>query len=179
MSTGSLLLGTALIILVALFLTKPLLLSSRHQLRRRTARQELLSQKESVLAQIEILDFDYETATLPELDYKQQRRQLVAQAADILQKLDAYSDVPEPAADGVVSNEIETAVAALRRPRVRQTPTTAQPTAVVKPQAPVPQTTTAKPVAANGQVKFCSQCGQPIDPGDKFCASCGNKIIRV
>ncbi len=26
------------------------------------------------------------------------------------------------------------------------------------------------------QQRFCSQCGTPVKPADKFCASCGNKL---
>lgn len=191
MSIGSLLLGAAVILLVGLFLARPLLQHPRDQYRRRTERQELLNQKDTLLAQVEILDFDFETGTMPEQDYKQQRRQMVAQAAEILKKLDAYEDVPEPVVSNRgLDNDIETAVAALRRPKVRRTPradspkaisqpvTAAKSTTVPQPKPQIPQTTTQAP-ATNGRVKFCSQCGQPVDEGDKFCAHCGNKIVHA
>lgn len=30
--------------------------------------------------------------------------------------------------------------------------------------------------AEASQQRFCSQCGSPVKPADKFCASCGNKL---
>ncbi len=30
--------------------------------------------------------------------------------------------------------------------------------------------------AGASQQRFCSQCGSPVKPADKFCASCGNKL---
>jgi zinc-ribbon domain len=30
--------------------------------------------------------------------------------------------------------------------------------------------------AGASQSRFCSQCGTPVKPTDKFCASCGNKL---
>jgi NADH pyrophosphatase NudC (nudix superfamily) len=30
--------------------------------------------------------------------------------------------------------------------------------------------------ATANQQRFCSQCGTPVKPTDKFCASCGNKL---
>jgi predicted amidophosphoribosyltransferase len=31
-------------------------------------------------------------------------------------------------------------------------------------------------LSGNGQRGFCSQCGQPVDLDDKFCAHCGHAI---
>jgi hypothetical protein len=181
MSIGSIFLGFALVLLVGLFLARPFLLSQQDQRQRRPARQELVNQKESILALIEILDFDIETGPMPEQDYKQQRRQLLVQAAEILKRLDDYSDIPESPAANRVLDEIETAVAALRGPKVRQPLPSIRPTPTAQPISPAPQQTTAKPASAstNGRVKFCSQCGKPVEEDDKFCAYCGHKVIHA
>jgi hypothetical protein len=176
MSTGSLLLIAAVILLVGLYLARPLLATS-HQRSRTSARQELLSQKETILTQIDILDFDYETGKLPELVYKQQRRQMIGQASDILKKLDEFADLPEPSGANSIQSEIEAAIAAHRQPRPQpkpQSPTLPAESAISLP--PTPEPTAA---ATNGQVKFCSQCGQPVDKGDKFCANCGHKVLQT
>ncbi|MFO0956119.1 MAG: SPFH domain-containing protein [Isosphaeraceae bacterium] len=39
---------------------------------------------------------------------------------------------------------------------------------------PHPQTPTAVPSA--GGAKFCSECGQKVEPGAKFCSACGTKL---
>jgi hypothetical protein len=178
MPIGSLLLGAAVIVLVGLFLARPLLLSQNDKLSRITAHQDLLNQKETILAQIEILDFDFETGTLPEQTYKSRRRQLVAQAADILKRLDDYADMVGTTADDQTAHEIETAVAKLRGRKVtQQRPASAPAPANARPQplAAEPEPT-AQTVPTNGQVKFCAQCGRPVEASDKFCAYCGYKI---
>jgi hypothetical protein len=173
MSIGSLLLGATLLILVGLFLARPFLLSNARYGRRKGLRQELLAQKEAILAQIQVLEFDYETGTLPEQEYKQQRPQLVAEAAEILERLDNVPGPAEPTSTGGIDNEIEAAVAALRQRQPRPVPRKTAP----QPPPPIP-TAAEKPVLVNGQVKFCAQCGQAVEEGDKFCAYCGHKIIQ-
>ncbi len=164
MPVGSLLLAAAVIILVGLFLARPLILSPNNKQSRISARQELRNQKETILAQIEILDFDYETGTLPEQQYKQRRRQMILQAAEILKALDEYADVQST---DTLDEEIETAVAHLRKKPIPTQPKT------------IPQTQkTAQPIQTNGQIKFCAQCGQSVDLGDKFCAHCGHKLLH-
>ncbi len=34
----------------------------------------------------------------------------------------------------------------------------------------------AQPPQANAQSRFCSQCGQPVKPSDRYCGSCGNAL---
>ena len=33
--------------------------------------------------------------------------------------------------------------------------------------------------SSNGKGEFCPQCGRPIDPDDKFCATCGHQLVEV
>lgn len=176
MTIGSILLGAALIVLVGLFLARPFLLSNAQYGRQKSRRQELLAQKEAVMAQIQILEFDYETGTLPEQDFEQRRQQLVAEAAEILQKLD---ELPGTTSGRKVDGEIEAAVARLRQPRQTASApvkSKAKAKAALQPSAPVPAAVkTAAP--ANGRIKFCTQCGQSIEKGDNFCAYCGHQII--
>jgi hypothetical protein len=167
MPLGSLLLAAAMIILVGLFLARPLILSPGIRQSRLTVRQELLNQKETLLAQIEILDFDFETSLLPEQEYKRQRRHLLTQAAEILMKLDEYTDLPDGQQAGTIEEEIETAVASLRQHQPQP-----KPAALPSPQP------AAQPVTENGHINFCAQCGQSVESGDKFCAYCGHKIYQ-
>ncbi len=108
MTAGSILLGLALLVLVALFVARPLWQGDEQGQRTRTDRQRLLDQKEAILAQISALDFDYDTSKLPAEVYQPQRAALVAEAAAILQRLDAlpHHDTRDA--------EIEAAIARLR-----------------------------------------------------------------
>lgn len=180
MSIGSLLLGATLLILVGLYLARPFLLENARFGRRTGLRQELLADKEGILAQIKVLEFDYETGTLPEEDYLQQRQQLVAEAAEVLKIIDELSEPSEVSPADGVEKEIEAAITRLRRRQPSQT--TSAPVKAASQPAAVPQPvavkTAEKPAPTNGQVKFCSQCGQPVEKGDNFCAYCGHKIIQ-
>lgn len=180
MDIGSLSLGAALLVLVVLFLARPFLRSSARFGRRKTLRQELLAQKEAILAQIRALEFDYETGTMPEADYQQQRQQMVAEAAEILKKLDALPGVTEPVPSRGLDSEIEKAVANLRRPKPGPRPAAPAPAkAKSVPQSSSPAPATAKkPRPTNGRINFCPQCGQPVEEGDNFCAYCGHKIVH-
>jgi hypothetical protein len=31
---------------------------------------------------------------------------------------------------------------------------------------------------SNGETRYCPQCGQPADAGDKFCAHCGHRLLQ-
>lgn len=166
---GSVLLGLALLLIVGLFLARPIILAARPQTQRPlTPREQLRQRKEALLEEIRTVDFDHETGKLPDDVYEQQRAYLVAETAAVLQQLDAL-ETAAPAATATsdadpVYSEIEAAVARLRqRPAV----------------APTATATRAAPQAANGQTVYCTSCGKPLDPGDKFCAYCGQPVRAV
>lgn len=41
------------------------------------------------------------------------------------------------------------------------------------PKAPAPPVSTAAAAAPSGKAAFCTQCGRPFRPDDRFCAGCG------
>lgn len=176
MSIGSLLLGATLLVLVGLFLARPFLRSNAQYGRQMSQRQELVAQKEAVLAQIQILEFDFETGTLPEADYQQQRQEMVAEAAEVLKQLDDLPGTALTKSSGGVEREIEAAVAQLRQRQPR--PTVPAPAPVTaRPLTPAPAVD-GEPGMVNGRVKFCAQCGQAVEEQDNFCAYCGHKIVQ-
>ncbi|MCI0393376.1 MAG: zinc ribbon domain-containing protein [Chloroflexi bacterium] len=170
MTVGSILLGVALLLIVGLFVARPLLLASARRHRRPTTAQELLLHKEALLVRIHDLDFDHETGKVPAEVYQQQRARLMAEAVAILTQLDAAQQALSQAAPAVapgesrVEAEIEAAIA--RRRQGAAQPPAPQPTPAVA----------ATPATGNGRVRFCPQCGQPADPGDNFCAYCGQAL---
>lgn len=36
----------------------------------------------------------------------------------------------------------------------------------------------ASSASSTGKAKFCSQCGTPVQPSDRFCANCGHQLQR-
>lgn len=166
MTIGSILLGVALLVLVGLFLARPLLQATQKEQERLSQRQLLLAEKEAILTQIRDLDFDHDTGKMPDEIHQHQRMQLMSSAADILKQLEQLDgsglpgSLPQPVVsagtDGPdIDDAIEAAVTQLRQAK------TVQP--AKKP----------RPAAAGG---FCPQCGNPFDSGDKFCVSCGSKL---
>lgn len=163
MTIGSILLGVALLVLVALVLSRPLLQASREEQEKLSQRQLLLAEKEAILAQIRDLDFDHETGKMPDEIHEHQRAQLMNKAATVLKQLEQLDGkAPQPvvqATNGAVDidDDIEAAVARVRQAKKRQ-------------PAPKP-----RPTPANGG-GFCPQCGSPYDAGDNFCVACGHKL---
>jgi hypothetical protein len=159
MSIGSILLGFSLLILVGLFLSRPFVVAPGRERRRRRGRHAMLQEKNVLLEQIRLLDFEYETGKLPTEIYEAQRESLVKETAVLLQKLDTA-----PVGSGNAANldtKIEAAIAQIRG----QEPVAAAQAAPVK---------TAVKSSPGG---FCPQCGNPADAGDKFCSTCGHKLV--
>lgn len=163
MTIGSILLGAALFFLVFLFLARPFLengkeTAQQRRRKRRARRVRLQEEKEAILAEIRLLDFDHETGKLPDEQHKVERAQLMAAAAEVLQELDALSQTaqpppaPEKAAD--VDDDIEAAIARRRKRRATRQAAPAQ----------------------NGAARFCPQCGRRVDAEDRFCATCGYNL---
>jgi NADH pyrophosphatase NudC (nudix superfamily) len=146
MTAGSILFSVALLVLVGLYLARPFLLP--HERVEHLPESERLQQgKDALLRQIQALDFDHATGKIPDEVHETERAQLVREAAVLLQQIDQLAASP----DNVIEADIEAAVAQLRQQRPVAT-------------------------ATNGQGRFCPQCGQPTDPGDKFCAHCGHQL---
>lgn len=152
MTTGSILLGLALLILIALFVARPLLQRPANDERRASSLVALTARKEALLRQIRELDFDHETGKIANELYEPQRAQLVAQAAALLQQMDEASATAADPIPPDVDAQIEAAVARLRT-------------------RPSPAAT-----STNGSGGYCPQCGHPTDAGDRFCAACGHKL---
>ncbi|MDT8305178.1 MAG: zinc ribbon domain-containing protein [Anaerolineae bacterium] len=170
-STGTLLVALALLIVVGLFILRPLLSSQPGRRERAVNQREALeAEKEAILEQIRNLDFDYETGTILETEHRQLRQELVSAAAAILQELDTLAPAAPAAAAAV--DEIEAAVAQRRSQRASADIETA----VAARRARTPAVAAAGNGSAEAQLAFCPQCGQATERGDRFCAYCGHQL---
>jgi hypothetical protein len=166
MTVGSILLGLALLALVALYVGRPLVEERRRRTGLVTTGERLATQKEALLVHIQALDFDFETGKIPEQDYRDQRAELVGEATAVLQQLDALPEVslddfPAHAAGRSTEDaEIEAAIARRRQRR----------------SAGAVTATAAGNGTGNGRGRFCPACGKPTDLDDKFCAHCGQPL---
>jgi len=170
---GTLLIGLALLTVVAVLAMMPLLEPKTPPAQPASRRDALEAERAAIVRSIRDLDFDYRTHKLNEEDYHAMRRALVQRGADVLRELDALERLAPPArsnhaangagADGVrdddaaVDAEIETVVARLR-------------------QGAASSTDGARADKVHRAGAVCPACGRPVLPDDRFCAKCGQPL---
>ena len=154
MNIGAFLAGIALLVVVAAYVARPLFEGSSSQGQTRggdvDSRAQLTARRDAIYALIRELDGDYQTGKINDEDYRAQRKHYVAEGVAMLQQLDALSSRDSRVA---LETEIEAQVLALRQ---------------VEPA----------PVGMNHgpASRFCTQCGHPADPEDRYCGNCGTAL---
>ena len=199
MDIGSILLGLALLAVIAFVVARPLLEHISVPDTPASPSEQLLGQREQVLTQLRDLDFDHAMSKINEADYAAQRAQLVVQGVALLKQLDALGAAGEAAgSDGSADETIEAAVARRRgrngasaatgeilaeqiEARVAERragkPVPAAASMDAQIEASVVERRASLPAAADkpalAERVFCGQCGTQAQPGDRFCARCG------
>jgi len=170
MDIGSIFLILGLIVIVGLFISRPLLertapLANQgdHQY------SSLLAERDRLLNALQELDFDYTLGKIPEADYPGQRTSLLTRGADILRQLDAF---------GVETDEVEAearleAVIAARHADIASN---GGPGRIHRTS---PDDDLEALIASRRRMRseksrgFCPQCGRPVGASDRFCPNCG------
>ncbi|RCK73196.1 MAG: hypothetical protein ANABAC_0083 [Anaerolineae bacterium] len=167
MYIGSIFLLLGILLLVILYLARPFLLhratlvtKEEHDL------SALLAEKERLIGAIQELDFDHALGKIPAEDYPIQRAALLAETAEVMQRLDdlrekqltnnapAHSprQATQPRRPALVEaspdDELEALIANRRRER------------------------------AEKAAGFCPQCGKPAQQSDRFCSKCGTPLLE-
>ncbi len=184
MDIGSLLLILGLLVLVILYISRPLV--EKHSL---VVSQEehdlssLMAERDRVIAALQELDFDYALGKIPETDYSPQRAVLVQRGVDILRKLDAFQ--AETSAEGA-EERIEAAIAARRADTARVPVAAGGNGSAVRLRSVAmggEQDDDVEAMIANRRRQrqekaagFCPQCGGPVQKSDRFCPKCGTKL---
>jgi len=174
MDIGSILLLLALVILVGAYIASPLR-GWREQ--HRTVEvdlelSQLLAERERILEALAELDFDNEMGKVPDDLYPIQREALVKRGADVLRLLDQRELVDEQAEAGDIDREERLERAA----KIRSKDEDSLEALIAAHRAKKAPTALKHPAASGSAAKFCSECGAGIQPGDRFCPSCGNKL---
>lgn len=152
MELGAILLLLAVLVIVVLFVARPLMNRTDETAGAPQTESALLAERDRVLAALEELDFDYTLGKIPTEDYPIQRGLLVQRGAEILRQLDEIERPAPRRASArkrrLSDEEIEALIAKRRQARREKT---------------------------GG---FCPQCGRPVLRSDKFCPSCGYKLKK-
>jgi hypothetical protein len=174
MDLGSIFLGLALLAIVAFVVARPMLLGGpdRERAERGGQADQLLFERERLLAQLRDLDFDQATGKLAADDYAAQRAGLVAQGVAVLKQLDALgvSTAPANGAAHAVEDDIEAAIAAARS----RWATAPAPAATMEDSIEARVAARRSVVApAEGAALACANCGAGVESADRYCPQCG------
>ncbi|HEX9012581.1 MAG TPA: zinc ribbon domain-containing protein [Anaerolineaceae bacterium] len=183
MDLGALLLILSILILVALFVTRPFInLVGESQTSEADdplehRRSETLAEYDRILTALQELDFDNALGKVPADEYPVQRAELLAAGAAALGKLDeAQVEVPDLTAEA----RIEAAIAARRADGLQ-----AALGGESEGSAPVlvlEDDTLERMIAGRRQNReekaggFCPRCGRPVQQSDRFCPKCGARL---
>lgn len=162
MDTGSILIIIAVLIAVALFVSRPFWAAPKavsigmrsvdaqadHEV------SQLLAEKERVMSALVDLDNDFAQGKVPEEEYTTQRGLMLAAGEQVLAQLDAVSK-RAPAGKAPVKvkspkdDPIEAEIARRRQGRTQ---------------------------SSNG---YCPKCKTPVKKSDKFCPACGAPVVKA
>lgn len=196
MDIGSLFFLLALLLLIGVFLSRPLIerrativISQDHDL------SALLAERERILSALEELDFDHALGKIPEAEYPTQRATLLRQGAEILRRLDQLTT---KAPIETFEERLEAAVAARRTVTHPISPTSTltsssdiaigdgkkrtpeleiAPTSSVLSEDELEAMIAARRRQRMGKsAGFCPKCGKAIQMDDLFCPGCGRPL---
>jgi len=172
MDIGALFLLLALLILVALYVSRPFMERQPAAiLQEEHVTSSLLAERDRILTALQELDFDYALGKIPAEEYPLQRSSLLQRGAAILRQLDALALPSSPTGGGGVSEEdrLEAAIAA-RRADAAARPGSAKEATDEDVEALIAKRRASRKDKAAG---FCPKCGRPILSSDSFCPQCG------
>jgi rubrerythrin len=175
MDIGSILLILGLLIVVGLFVSRPLFETQSAE-RSYTSQREhqisaLMAERDRLLSAIQELDFDHVLGKIPEEDYPTQRAALLHRGADVLRELDSI--LPAPSVDKV-EDRLEAAIAARKATTAAQN---GQRRMRAGSDDPFEQMiANRRRERSEKSAGFCPNCGGPLQRSDRFCPKCGTDI---
>jgi hypothetical protein len=193
MDIGSIFLILALLVLVGLFVARPLferkaVVTSPEIGEEEHTHSALLAEQDRILNALQELDFDYQLGKVPAEDYPGQRALLVQHGAEVLRQLDQLA--AQPAASNLEAR-IEAAIAARRIDAGRRPPARSMREQREKMEALAEAGNQSLPVElaedddievqlaarrrerSDRSAGFCPNCGRPVQKSDRFCPKCG------
>ncbi len=172
MDLGAILLLVALLLVVGLYLSAPLLGGTRRHVSAESLEaSSLMAEGDRVIAALQELDFDFKLGKVPAEDYPGQRSSLLAKGAEVLRRLDALL----PAARSASGDELD-ANARIERAAAAGRPDGSS-VARGLPDERIESMLSARRAARRAKsAGFCPRCGKPILATDDFCSHCGKRL---
>ncbi|RPI80971.1 MAG: zinc ribbon domain-containing protein [Chloroflexi bacterium] len=180
MDIGSILLILSLLVLVALYLARPLVVGTgTRSVPNDTEDHEissLLAERDRIILALQELDFDHAMGKIPEEDYPAQRASLLQRGAETLRQLDIYLP-SEKTTGSTVEDRIEAAIAA-RRSRLVPAYSGSNGSSTIEDAEDDLEVAIAnrRRMREEKAAGFCPQCGKAIQTNDHFCPKCGTKL---
>ncbi len=184
MDIGSIFLILALLILVALFISRPFFERPVVEENAMSVQEEhdyssLLAERDRILNALQELDFDHVLGKIPDEDYPAQRAFLLQKGTAVLKQLDEIQTPGIIESGDDLDTRIEAAIAQRRADAARMDGSPgSQAIAVAAP--PVDPEDDIEVMLANRRRQqkeklggFCPQCGDPVRKSDQFCPKCG------
>lgn len=173
MDIGSIFLILGLLILVAMYIAKPVLEKSSVSISQEEhTLSALLAEKDRLVTALSELEFDNLMGKIPEEDYPILRAAFMQRGADLLRKIDEYQPEPQP------SHADERLEAAVTARRLMNPKATNGGNGVLVPDDQLEQLIAAH--RRNRQEKaggFCPKCGNVVQESDRFCPKCGASLV--
>lgn len=184
MDIGSLFLIIALLILVGLFVSRPLFYRRTAALDRAHSQEEhevsaLLAERDRLLNALHELDFDHALGKIPAEDYPAQRTLLLRQGSEILRRLDAVLPQPAQEQEATAEDRLEAAIATRRADGDQASGNGRKAARGVSTAIADPSDDLEVMLANRRRVRqekaagFCPKCGSPLQKSDQFCPRCG------
>ena len=170
MELGSIFLILALMVLVGLFISRPLLVkdgsSQDHVINQVDHESSFLqAERDRILSALQELDLDNAMGKVPQESYPKQRSFLLMRGAEVLRRLDSLSEAAQPqrerafeeaaieaskggAGAAFVSDDDNLEIMLAKRRRTRR----------------------------EKSVGFCPKCGSPVQKSDLYCPKCGARV---
>ena len=187
--------GLLLTVGIGWYIAQPLTWSKHALLSKEAGVTPLEVQRDLLYAQIRELDLDHATGKTNDEDHSRIRAELVAQAADILRRIDGIAAAPKPTTPALQSiaaiadDDLEAAIAARRKKGQR---VDAAPDREAELEAAIVarrKSSSKAPVNIDQQIESaiaarrslapslkCPNCNKPVTSEDVFCSKCGASL---
>ena len=187
--------GLLLTVGIGWYIIQPLARSKHALLSKEASVTPLEVQRDLLYAQIRELDLDHATGKTNDEDHGRIRAELVAQAADILRRIDGLAAAPNQPLPGArpigvtIDDDLEAAIAARRKKGQR---VAAPPDREAELEAAITarrKTSSKAPANLDQQIESaiaarrssvpplkCPNCNKPVTAEDVFCSKCGASL---